>query len=93
MVIGSLRILVEIPGNNNLKGKRRVIKSLIERIRNKYNVSVSEIDNLDKHQLATLGIAFVSNSAKMADKVLNQIVDFVEAYGEVSLLDYMIEIF
>ncbi len=92
MVIGSLKIMVEIPGNDNLKGKRRVVKGLIERLRNRFNVSVSEIDNLDKHQIATLGIALVSNDATFANKVLDQIVNFVEMYSDVMLLDYMIEI-
>ncbi|NPA15118.1 MAG: DUF503 domain-containing protein [Deferribacteres bacterium] len=92
MVIGSMRIMVEIPGNDNLKGKRRVVKGLIERLRNKFNVSVSEIDHLDKHQIATLGVALVSNDAAFANKVLSQIINFVEAYSDVMLLDYMIEI-
>ncbi len=92
MVIGSLKIMVEIPGNDNLKGKRRVVKGLIEKLRNRFNVSVSEIDNLDKHQIATLGIALVSNDATFANKVLDQIVNFVEMYSDVMLLDYMIEI-
>ncbi len=91
MVIGSLRILVEIPGNDNLKGKRRLIKGLIERIRKRFNVSVSEIDNLDKHQLATIGVAYVTNDSAMASRVLGQIVEFVDSHGELVLLDYMIE--
>ncbi len=93
MVIGSLRILVEIPGNNSLKGKRRVIKPLMERIKHKYNVSVAEVDNQDVHRLATIGVAYVTNDSAMASRVLNQIVDMVDDSGEVMLLDYMIEIF
>ena len=93
MVIGSLRFMVEIPGNDNLKGKRRVVKGLMDRLRNKFNVSVSEVDNLDKHQLATLGVAIVSNDVTFVNKVLDQVINFVEAYNGVVLLDYMMEIF
>ncbi len=92
MVIGSLQVLIEIPGNQSLKGKRRVLKSLMERIRSKYNVSVAEVDNQDVHRLATIGVALVTNDRKMADRVLNQILDFVEDFGEVMLRDYLIEI-
>ncbi len=93
MVIGSLRFYVEIPGNNSLKGKRRVLKSLMERIRNKYNVSIAEIADHDVHRFATIGVAYVTNDSAMANRVLNQIVDLVDDYGDVMLLDYMIEIF
>ena len=93
MVVATLRLLIEIPGNDNLKGKRRVIKGLIERMRAKFNVSVSEIDNLDKHQLATIGVAFVGNDSRFANSVLDQVLEFVEFYTDVVLLDYMKEIF
>ena len=64
----------------------------MERIKNKYNVSIAEIEDQDKHRLATLGIAFVTNDTAVANRVLNQILDFVDNFGEVMLLDYMIEI-
>ncbi|BAT70914.1 conserved hypothetical protein [Thermosulfidibacter takaii ABI70S6] len=92
MVIGSLRVLVEIPGNNSLKGKRRVVKSLMERIKNKFNVSVAEVEHQDEHRLATIGIALVTNDTAFANRVLNQIVNLVDEFGEVVLLDYLIEI-
>jgi len=60
MVIGTCTIELHIPGNGLLKGKRRVIKPIIARVRNEFNVSIAEMDNQDLWQSATLGVACVS---------------------------------
>lgn len=91
MVIGSLQVILEIPGNDNLKGKRRVLKGFIERVRSKFNVSVSEIDNHDKHQLATIGIVCVGNDKRMVNQMLQEVISFVEVYPEIVLIDYYLE--
>jgi uncharacterized protein YlxP (DUF503 family) len=60
MVIGTCTIELHIPGNGSLKGKRRVTKSIIARVYNKFNVSIAEVGNQDLWQSATLGVACVS---------------------------------
>jgi len=88
------RIELRLPENQSLKGKRRVIKSIIARLQNKYNVSVAEVDNQDLWQLATLGVTCVSNHRRHADEILASVVRFVaENYPDVELLGSEVEVF
>jgi len=94
MKIGACRIELRLPENQSLKGKRQVIKSIITRLRNNYNVSVAEIDNQGLWQLATLGVTCVSNHRRHADEVLSNVVKFIaQNYLDLELLSSEIEIF
>ncbi len=68
-----------------------VIKSIKDRIRNRFNVSISEIDNQNVWKSAVLGIAFVGTDRKYADKVLNEIIRFIQTFPRIQLIDYCIE--
>ena len=61
MIVGLLTLDLHIPAANSLKSKRMVIKSLIEKIKNKFNVSVAEVDAQNLWQRSVIGIAYVSN--------------------------------
>ena len=78
MSVGVCRITLRLPGNDSLKGKRQVVKSLMARLRNKFNVAVAEVDDNDRWQVATIGITCVSNDARHAREVLDSVVHFVE---------------
>ena len=82
MHVGVCTLTIRIPENQTLKGKRRVIKSLSSRIRNKFNVSVAEVESNQAWQLATLGITCVSNSASHAEETIQNVVAFVERSRE-----------
>ena len=93
MNVGVCRVGLRLPENLSLKGKRRVLKSITTRVRNKFNVSVAEIDDHDLWQLATLGICCVSNNKRHTNEVLSKVVDFiVGGRFEVEVVDYEIEI-
>ncbi len=93
MNVGLCKINLRLPENLSLKGKRQVLKSITARIRNKFNVSVAEVDNHDRWQLATIGICFVSNDSRYTNQVLSKVVGFViNTRFEVEILDYEIEI-
>jgi len=93
MNVGMCKINLRLPENLSLKGKRQVLKSITSRVRNKFNVSVAEVDNHDRWQLATIGICCVSNENRHANEVLSKVVDFViNCRFEVEILDYEIEI-
>jgi len=93
MNIGVCRVSLRLPENISLKGKRRVLKSITTRVRNKFNVSVAEVDDQNLWQLATLGICCVSNDKRYTNEVLSKVVDFiVDGRFEVEILDYEIEI-
>ncbi len=69
------------------------MKSITTRIRNRFNVSVAEVDNQNLWQLATLGICCVSNNNRFTNEVLSKVVDFiVDGHFEVEMLNYEIEI-
>ena len=93
MNVGVCRVKLRFPENLTLKGKRQVLKSIISRIRSKFNVSVAEVDDHDLWQLATVGICCVSNDKRHTNEVLSRVVDFmVNGRFEVEILDYEIEI-
>jgi len=92
MVVGILEMRLVIREATSLKDKRRVVKSLRERIRNKFNVSASEVDALDRRQTAVLGVAIVTNDGPFADRVLAKVVDLVRRTGGAELIDYETEV-
>ena len=93
MNVGVCRISLRLPENLSLKGKRRVLKSIISRVRSKFNVSMAEVDDHELWQLATLGICCVSNEGRYTNEVLSKVVDFiVNSRFDVEILDYEIEI-
>jgi len=92
MVVGILQLRIMIRDAQSLKDKRRIVRSLRDRIRNRFNVSVSEVDSLDRRQQATLGVALATNDRVFADQVLAKVVDLVRATPGASLIDYDIEI-
>lgn len=73
MIVGLLTLDLHIPEANSLKSKRMVIKSLIERIKNKFNVSVAEVDAQNLWQRSVIGIAYVSNETVMINRVFEKI--------------------
>lgn len=93
MNVGVCKFRLRLPENMSLKGKRRVLKSVITQLRNRFNVSVAEVDDQQLWQLATLGVCFISNDRRYTNEVLSKVVNFV-ANGrfEVEMLDYEIEI-
>jgi len=94
MNVAVCQIELRLPENQSLKGKRQVIRSLITRVQNRYNVSVAEIDNHDLWQLATLGLACVSNHRVHATETLSKVLKFItENYPELELLNSWIETF
>jgi len=92
MVVGVLRVRLGIFEALSLKDKRRVTKSLKERLGARHNVSVAEVDDLDHRQAATLGLAMVANEARFVQSALAKIVDEIRAFPHASLLDYDIEL-
>lgn len=90
--IGVLRVDFHIPESTSLKEKRAVLRRIKDRLRNLFNVSVSEVDNHDKWQAATIGISCVSNDKKHLDSVLNKAKNFFEKERNIIITDYQIEI-
>lgn len=93
MHVGVCQIEVRLPGNRSLKGKRGILKPIITQVKNRYEVSIAEVDHLNQWQLATLGISCVSNDARHINEVLSKVINFIEnSKFEIEILDYSIEI-
>jgi hypothetical protein len=93
MVIGVCTLQLSIPNNHDLKGKRRVLQSVIAKTREQFNVAVAEVDAHDKWQAATLGIVAVATEADYVHGLLTKAVESIERGRlDASVLDYEIEI-
>ncbi len=93
MNVGVAKVSLRLPENLSLKGKRQVLKSIISRVRNKFDVAVAEVENNDNWYLMTIGISTVSNDRRHTNQVLSRVVEFIEkARFEAEMLDYEIEI-
>lgn len=94
MVVGCLEVVISIDHADSLKDKRSVVKRLVERVRNRFNVSAAEVGANDEHRRAVIGVAAVANDGpfvnSVLDKVLNHLED--EAIGRAQILDTRLEI-
>lgn len=92
MVVGTFEVQFRIPGSFTLKDKRRVIKSMIARMKNLYNVSVAETDGNDNASIGVVGGACVSNSKSSVQSQLTHVRTFVESNPSIVIFDYFEEI-
>ena len=92
MIVGTLRVRLLIREARTLKDKRQVVKSIKDRLKNGFNVSVAEVDALDNRQLAVLGLAMVSNETHPVKVALGQIVEALRGHPIAELLDYEMEV-
>lgn len=80
MIVGVCEIELHLPDATSLKAKRSILKSLLERLHNTFNVSAAEVEKQDLWQSAVIGVAVVSNSAVHARQQLNNILNWIETY-------------
>jgi uncharacterized protein YlxP (DUF503 family) len=81
MVVGVLRLVLYLPENHSLKGKRAVLRSIKQRVANKFNVSIAECDDNDSWQRVTLGVAQIGNERDHVDRSLRHVAEFVVGLG------------
>ena len=93
MNVGVARVSLRIPENTDLKGKRQVVKSIIGRVKSRFDVAVAEVDDNDNWQTATIGICCISNNKRHSNEVLSKVVSFIEkSRFDVEILDISTEI-
>ena len=93
MIIGFLQLDLFVPQANSLKSKRQALKSLKDKIRQKFNVSVAEVSSLDKWQRQGFAVVCVNNDKRLLNSILSKVVNLVEKQHAVELIDYTIETF
>ena len=91
MNVGLCRIDLFLPESRSLKAKRQVIKGLKDRIGNRFNVSVAEVEHQSLWQRATLGLAMVSEEKGYVDRTLRQVLNLVQAEPRLLVLDHAFE--
>lgn len=92
MIVGTGKIYLHANWVHSLKEKRMIVKSIIAKVRNKFNVSVAEIEDLDLHQSIVIGIVCVSNSTSLSSSIIQNVMNFIESNTETEVLDIIIEI-
>jgi uncharacterized protein len=92
VVVGVCRITFSIPGNDSLKGKRRVVRRIVDRTRNHFNTAIAEVGALDQHRRALIGFAVVSNDSRHANSMIDKIGSFVSGLTEAVVVGRDVEL-
>lgn len=92
MVIAVARIVLALHGNDSLKGKRKVVRRVIDRVRHRFNVAIAEVADMDVHRRAVLGMAVVSNSASHASSMIDAVIGQVQGSTDAPLVERSLEI-
>ncbi|TCQ02168.1 DUF503 domain-containing protein [Serpentinicella alkaliphila] len=93
MLVGVCSMKLVMYDTDSLKAKRHIIKSVIERIKSRFNVSIAEIGELDKWQLSEIGFCCISNSRRHADEVIQSVINFIERDGRFDITSCEIDIY
>jgi uncharacterized protein len=91
--IGVLQFTLDIPYATSLKDKRRVIKSMKDKLRRSFNVSIAEIDDLDACTTATLGVTMSGSDVAYINSALDRLLNQLQDWRDASLTDHQLEIF
>lgn len=92
MRVGLLQIELDLPESDSLKAKRMILRSLKDRIKRRFNVSIAEVDQQEKWQRAILGVANIGSDKRYVNGVLSRVVDLIKNSRLVELVDYRIEL-
>jgi uncharacterized protein YlxP (DUF503 family) len=92
MVAGICRMTLIIHDNHSLKGKRKVLKSIIDKVRNRFNISIAEVGSNDAWQRAEIGLAAIGNDRVFINSVIDKAVNFIEGLEIAEVTDYQIEL-
>jgi len=92
MIVGICHLDVIIPENHSLKGKRQVVKKIIDRVRNRFNISIAEVGDNELWQRSQLGLSIVGNDRRFVNSYLDRVVNFIEAMNIVDIAHSEFEI-
>jgi hypothetical protein len=92
MTVGVALVIFRLHEIRSLKDKRKIVKSLVERSRSRFNVSVAEVADQDVHQKASIGVAVIGNDGRVLNSLLDRIIDFMDSLGLADLVSREIEL-
>jgi len=93
MVVGTGIITLRLHGCRSLKEKRKIVKPIIIKLKNKYNVSLSEVGSNDVYTKAEIGFALTGNDRRFINSVIDKLIHYIECSGTAEMLDTDFEIF
>ena len=86
MIIATCTISMRASWVHSLKEKRMIVKSLCSKVRNKFNVSIAEIDMQDIHQRIVIGIAAMAGDSAHADSIIDNVINFIESITDAEII-------
>jgi uncharacterized protein YlxP (DUF503 family) len=92
MFVGVARLVLQIPGARSLKDRRQVVKSCKERMRARLQVSISEVGDVERYQVASIGLVTVARQSGRVRSVLSQAVEMAGSLPDAVLADVRTEI-
>ncbi|MBW1913103.1 MAG: DUF503 domain-containing protein [Deltaproteobacteria bacterium] len=93
MVVGTMRIDFYLHDNRSLKGKRKIVKSMVGKVKHRFNVAIAETGSNDKWQKIELGVSAVGNDRRHIDSSLTNVLAFLESLYLAEIVDIKTEIF
>jgi len=93
MVVGTLKLELRLHDNRSLKGKRKVVKSMVDKVKSRFNVAIAEVGSNDKWQKIELGISAVGNDRRHVDASLNHVLTFLDSLYLAQIVDAEMEIY
>jgi uncharacterized protein YlxP (DUF503 family) len=92
MIVGSLRVRLLLRESRSLKDKRQVVRSIKDRLTNRFNVAVAEVDHLEDRQIAALGFATVGNESGHVRSVLEEVLKALRCHPIAELIDHEMDV-
>jgi uncharacterized protein YlxP (DUF503 family) len=92
MVVGTMKIILRVHDNHSLKGKRKIVRSMVDKVKHKFNVAIAEVGSNDKWQKIELGISTVGNDRRHIDTSLNTVLSYLESLYLAEIIDSTVEI-
>ena len=92
MVVGTLKIEFRLIDNRSLKGKRKIVRSMVDKVKSRFNVSIAEVGSNDKWQKIELGVSTVGNDRRHVDSSLNHVFDFIDSLYLAQIVNSEMEI-
>lgn len=92
MIIGICTCEIFIFNANSLKSKRSVVKSIIEKSKNRFNISIAEVGEYDKWQKSIIAFSTISNDQKIVEETIEKVINFFDSYSEIEIINIKREI-
>ncbi len=93
MIVGTCKVYMFAEWVYSLKEKRTIVKSITDKVKAKFNVSIAEIENQDIHKNIVIGFTCVTNKTEHANSIIQNVINYIENTADAVVSDVVIEIF